>query len=154
MGFRSKFTFVLLIVPIICSAQISPGGRQIALAHSDVALSNDVFAIYNNPAGLSAITFREAGIFYSPSPFGMDELANAYASYNEPFSFGSIAAGFMTYGFDLYKEHKFALAFSSKIYPGFLFGITALYQTVAIENYGDDNAITFNMGGITHLNNN
>lgn len=154
MSFCNKIFIVLLISPLLSSAQMNPGGRQIALAHADVGLSNDVFAIYNNPAGLSELTFREAGIFYSPSPFGMNELSNAYAAYCEPFRFGSVAVGFMTYGFELYKEHKLALAFSKQIYPGFLFGITAMYQTVVIENYGDDKTFTLNIGGITFLNEN
>ena len=99
-----------LIVPFLlfsnAIAQIEPGARQISLSHSDVALSNDVFSLFNNPSGLSQINWREVGVYYSPAPFGLSELANGYVSYLEPFEFGSIAIGGMTYGFDLYRDSK------------------------------------------------
>ena len=47
-----------------------------------------------------------SGVYYSPAPFGLSELANGYVSYLEPFEFGSIAVGGMTDGFDLYRESK------------------------------------------------
>ena len=48
--------------------QYNPGARQISLANSDVALANDVFTLFSNPAGLSQINWREVGIYYSPAP--------------------------------------------------------------------------------------
>lgn len=43
-------------------AQIDPGARQISLSHSDIALSNDVFSLFNNPSCLSQINWRDVGI--------------------------------------------------------------------------------------------
>ena len=99
-----KFTIVLF-TSLQCFPQINPGARQIALSHSDVALSNDAFSIFNNPAGLA----------HSPSPFGMKELANGFGAYTEPTTFGTLSAGFMIYGFELYKETKMALGYGNKI---------------------------------------
>lgn len=131
--------------------QVSPGARQIALSHSDAAFSNDVFALFTNPSGLAQINWRELGVYYSPSPFGVDELANAYAAYIEPFSFGNIAIGYMQYGFELYKENKIALGFSRNIDNKFFIGITGLYQNLSIERYGSDNTFTLNVGGLYYL---
>jgi hypothetical protein len=50
-------------------------------------------------AGLAQLNWREVGVYYSPVPFGLTELSNGYAAYHEPFSFGSLAVGGMTYGF-------------------------------------------------------
>jgi hypothetical protein len=48
--------FLLLFFSILSIkniAQINPGARQISIANSDVALANDVFTLFNNPAGLA-----------------------------------------------------------------------------------------------------
>ena len=97
--FFTNFNFSII-------AQTNPGARQIALAHSDVALSDDVFALFNNPAGLAQLKNREIGFFYSPSPFGISELANGYLAYIEPIEIANISFGAMTYGYNLYKENK------------------------------------------------
>src|SRR4030042_1220598 len=116
---------ILLLHLPLCFAQVNPGARQVALSHSDIAQSNDVFSIFNNPAGLAQMNWREIGIYYSPAPFGINELANGFAAYHEPTDLGSFALGFMTYGFDLYRENKFALSYSNRLFEDFFLGITA-----------------------------
>jgi len=135
-------------------SQINPGAKQISLSHSDVALSNDVFAIFNNPAGLSQMDWREVGVYYSPAPFGLTELANGYIAYNEPFPFGSISIGGMSYGFDLYKENKILAGFSYNYLNKFFCGIVFNFHTVSIKNYGKANAFYLNLGGLVYLSEN
>ena len=121
------------------------------MANSDVALANDVFSIFNNPAGLSQLNWREVGIYYSPAPFGLTELSNGYVAYNEPFDFGSISIGGMTYGFELYRESKIALGYSYN-YENILFaGATVNYHSFSIQNYGSTSAIYFNIGGLVYI---
>jgi hypothetical protein len=112
--------------------QYNPGAKQISLANSDVAMANDVFTVFNNPAGLSQINWREVGIYYSPAPFGLSELANGYVAYLEPFSFGSVAVGGMTYGYELYKESKVILGYSYNYEDKFFTGIGINYHTFSI----------------------
>ena len=54
--------YIRFFVPILLFAssygQFNPGARQISLSNSDVALSNDVFAVFNNPAGLSQFNWQ------------------------------------------------------------------------------------------------
>ena len=88
-----RLIYTLCLVFLISAnilSQYSPGAKQISLANSDVALSNDVFTIFSNPAGLAQLNWREVGVYYSPAPFGLSELANGYVAYHEPFEFGSI----------------------------------------------------------------
>lgn len=133
-------------------AQVGPGARQIALSHSDASSSDDVFALFNNPAGLSTLKTREIGFYYSPAPFGVKELSNAFAAFCEPTQYGSFSAGFSTYGFELYKETKLALGFGRKIADNFFVGITSIYQNVSINNYGSKGFLFFNLGAIAKLN--
>jgi hypothetical protein len=143
--------FLLVSFPITISSQQNGGAKQISLSNSDVALSNDVFSIFNNPAGLAQMNWREAGVFYSPAPFGFTELANGFIAYNEPFSFGSVGIGAMTYGFDLYKETKFIASFAYNYKSKFLGGIALNAHNLSIQNYGTDIALYINAGGLAYL---
>lgn len=142
---------ILVSLALNIFPQQQPGARQIALANSDVALSNDVFSIFNNPSGLALLTWREIGLYYSPSPFGLKELANGFVAYSEPFSFGTIAIGGMTYGFELYRENKFSAAYSFKYSDRFFAGIGINYHSVTIEKYGNTGSLYFNAGGLIYI---
>ena len=150
--------FLLLTLIIVSSgyhvfSQQNAGAKQVAMSNSDVASGNDVFAIFNNPAGLAQVNRRQAGVYYSPAPFGFTELANGFIAYNEPFSFGSIGIGGMTYGFDLYRETKFLTAFSYNYDNKFFGGITLNLHTLSIKNYGSDISYYFDIGGLAYLSN-
>ena len=131
--------------------QIDPGAKQISLSHSGVALSNDVFSLFINPAGLSQLSSRQFGLFYSPSPFGMKEMATGCFAYSEPLSFGTIAVGGMSYGFELYKETKISAGFSFRYLKRFYAGVVINYHTVSIKNYGSDNAVYADLGGLAYI---
>ncbi|GIK61466.1 MAG: hypothetical protein JETCAE03_21350 [Ignavibacteriaceae bacterium] len=142
---------MLIELTAITFAQYTPGARQISMANSDVALSNDVFSLFSNPAGLSQINWREVGIYYSPAPFGLTELSNGYIAYNEPFNFGSLSIGGMTYGFELYRESKVVLGYSYN-YENILFaGISINYHNYSIQNYGSTGVFYLNVGGLVYI---
>lgn len=149
---RLFFTIWLLsLISASTFAQYAPGAKQISMANSDVALANDVFSIFSNPAGLSQFNWREVGIYYSPAPFGLTELSNGYIAYNEPFDFGSLSIGGMTYGFDLYRESKIVLGYSYN-YENILFaGISVNYHNYSIQNYGSTGAFYVNAGGLVYI---
>jgi hypothetical protein len=138
-----RVTFIIVPILLVSNAfaQIEPGARQISLSHSDIALSNDVFSLFNNPSGLSQISWREVGIYYSPAPFGLSELANGYVAYIEPFDFGSVAVGGMTYGFDLYRESRIVLGYSYNYEDKFFAGATINLHTFSILN--TDNCLRY-----------
>ncbi len=135
----------------VSKAQIVAGAKQVSISNSGAAISNDVFALFNNPAGLAQINWREIGVFYSPSPFGFKELANAFISYNEPFSFGSISLGGMTYGFELYKENKILLGYSHNFSNRFFLGVALNYHSVSIKRYGSKSVFYFNIGALAYI---
>lgn len=147
--------YILYFVPFlftVCSyAQLNPGAKQISLSNSDVALSNDVFSVFNNPAGLSQFNWREIGVYYSPAPFGLTELANGYVAYSEPFNFGTLALGGMTYGFELYRESKISLGYSYNYENKFFAGVTFNYHMFSIQNYGSAGALYLNLGGLAYI---
>ncbi|MEW6003807.1 MAG: hypothetical protein AB1695_00680 [Stygiobacter sp.] len=152
MNSHLKLTIILLLIAIDGFAQVSPGAKQIALAHSDVSFSNDAFSLFNNSALIASSKNREFGFFYSPSPFGEKSMSNAFASYIEPTSIGNFSAGFSIYGFELYKETQFALGYGKNINNNFSFGGTLIYKNVNIKNYGSKGNVLLNLGGKAKLN--
>lgn len=147
----SSMIVLLLFKTII--PQYNPGAKQISLANSDVAQSNDVFSLFNNPAGLSQMNWREIGIYYSPSPFGLSELANGFVAFHEPTSIGSFAIGGMTYGFELYRESKIKLAFSHSYLNKFFGGIGINYHNFSIQRYGHQGIFYIDLGALTFITN-
>ncbi|MBI1938110.1 MAG: hypothetical protein HYS25_08280 [Ignavibacteriales bacterium] len=147
------FTFLLSLYSV-CFAQVNPGARSVALAHSDISFAEDPFTLFNNPACLSNINERAIGIYYSPAPFGVKELSNAFGVYAEPTEIGSFGGGFMIYGFELYKETKIALGFGRKINNKFSAGVTAVYKNLSIKNYGSRGYFLFNIGAAYSLQKN
>ena len=143
--------FIYLILSIPNIAQINPGARQISLANSDVALANDVFTLFNNPAGLAQLNWNEVGIYYSPAPFGLTQLANGYVAYQQPFSFGSLGLGGMTYGYDLYRESKVILGYSYNYENVFFVGAAVNYHSYSIQNYGSTGVFYFNLGALVYI---
>lgn len=149
-----KLSVTIIIIYLLtfsAYSQYNPGAKQISLSNSDVALSNDVFSVFNNPAGLSQMHWREAGIFYSPAPFGMSELSNGFIAYHEPTSIGSFSLGGMTYGFDLFLETRISIAYSNNFTSRFFIGAAVNYQTVSIKNYGNDGIFYLNLGGLAYI---
>jgi hypothetical protein len=151
MVYKAKILIILHLFYLNSFAQVSPGAKDVALSHSTIALSNDVFCLFSNPSGLAQLNWREIGLYYSPSPFGLSELANFYGAYNEPTGAGSFGLGFMSYGFDLYRQIELALSYANSFENSFLFGITTQYHSLSIKGYGSTSYLTIVLGSIIYL---
>lgn len=150
-----KITILFLLVFYFESfGQIRPGAKQISLSHSDVALAFDSYALFNNPAGLAQQNWREFGVYYSPSPFGLSKLANGAAVLHQPTNYGSFAVAYTNYGFDLYMENSFFVSYSKNIVQRFFVGATLKYTHLSIKNYGSDSSFSLLIGGLALITNN
>ncbi|MGB9663321.1 MAG: hypothetical protein ACPL25_00165 [Ignavibacteria bacterium] len=132
-------------------AQFPPGSRQSALGYAFTSVADDQWAIYYNPAGLSNLKNFSAGIYYSPAPFGLNELANGSVVIANMFSFGGIGFSASTYGFELFRESKISLAYAKTFYSDFSFGLKVTYNSVSIKNYGNDYSIGIDFGVLSKL---
>jgi len=146
-----NLVITIILINSFVYGQFNPGAKQISLSNADVALSNDVFSSFNNIAGLAQLNWRELGIYYSPAPFGLSELSNGYLAYLEPTDFGSFSLGAMTYGFELYRESRFLISYSNKMFDKFFYGFSFNLHSVNIKNYGNDFAIYLNVGSLIYL---
>ncbi|MFA6977854.1 MAG: hypothetical protein WC209_00920 [Ignavibacteriaceae bacterium] len=151
-NFSVLFLFLLFATGSI--AQQNPGAKSISLANADVALSSDAFSLFTNPSGLAQMNWIEGGVFYSPSPFGVKELSNAFFAASIPTEYGSFGFGVTTYGFELYKENKFVLAYANRYAKNFFYGVSLSLNHLSIKNYGVDNAFTFALGALYYISSN
>ncbi len=154
MKFLSRILFYLLVFSNFAFSQFSPGAREIALGNSAYALANDAFSVFYNPAGLAQINWKEFSVYYSPSPFGLKELANGNFALNYNLAFGNISLGAKIYGFELYRETSVLLGFSKRFFKRFFAGFTIEYNYLKIKNYGSANAFAVNLGLLYYLTRN
>jgi|YNPMSStandDraft_2_1061718.scaffolds.fasta_scaffold00299_16 hypothetical protein len=145
-----KMFFFLQFFSILLFAQ-EEGARQKALSDASVAISDDVFAIFNNVSGLAQLNWREIGAFYSPAPFGIKELSSFSFAYLEPFEFGNAALGINTYGYELLRESKLFFGYSKNLSNKIFLGATIGLSSISIKRYGSDNALFLNFGGLAYL---
>lgn len=150
--FRIIITSLLLLMYSQCSSQHRIGCEHSALSNSNIANNSDSFSLFNNPAGLGLNKNSEISFYYSPAPFGLNELAVKSIATQIPSQFGKLGFGYIHHGYDLYREQNFALAYSFNIDKNLLLGISAIYQTVSIKNYGNDGVLVFLLGGVYIIN--
>jgi hypothetical protein len=150
MNNYNKYLLLILFLFFhsIIHSQFLPGSRRISLAHSDIALNNDIFAIFNNPAGLSLLNERQIGFYHSPAPFGVKELSNSFITYIQPTNIGNFCVGGMYYGFDLYNESLINVAYANELYKDFFVGVTNSIKIINIEGYGSGSKFNLILGGI------
>ncbi len=151
---KRLFSLILFLCATALFAQFENtdiGARPIAMGGAFTSVSDNSFAVFYNPAGLGQISFREAAVYYSPAPYGLSELSTASVSYAEPTGFGTFAAAFKTYGFELYRENNFILSygnsFKDKIYVGANINVYNLH----IQNYNNATAFGLDIGAMAYL---
>lgn len=147
----NRIKIIIIILTFFISnfifGQLEPGAKQISLSHADVAITNDVFSLFTNPAGLSKIKEMQFGVFYSPSPFGLKVLRNMNIAFNKTTNIGSFAIGLFNYGFKLYHENEFYIGYGNNYDEKFYFGFSTYYEAIIIENYGSKNFLNISIGG-------
>ncbi|MCX7797440.1 MAG: hypothetical protein N2249_02315 [Melioribacter sp.] len=148
-----RFFFFILLFTNFCFAQIKPGAREASLSFSNIT-TQDAFSIFYNPSVISDYVDKTIGFSYAPAPFELKELSTTYLTFIYPTSIGNFSTGLMVYGFELYKETQFALAYSNYLTKSFSFGITSIYKNLSIKNYGNKGYILFNLGGKVNINKN
>ncbi|MBI3189396.1 MAG: hypothetical protein HYZ33_01985, partial [Ignavibacteriales bacterium] len=88
------------------------GARQRAIGGAFVGLTDDVWAIHYNPAGLSNVKQSQVSVFYSPQTFGLSELSNGAVVGMVPTELGNFGLGIQHFGYELYRELSYTLGYS------------------------------------------
>ena len=145
------FYFALLLLLTSNSALyaqdlLSPAGaRNTGMGACSVALSG-FWNINNNQAGMVGVKKFSAGINYEER-FGMNQLSTKSIAVVVPSRFGVLGAGMDYYGYALYHETKFGLAYAKAITPHLRAGVKLdFFQTAVGDHYGSNNDMSFELG--------
>jgi hypothetical protein len=146
-GFLIVFTFSLNSLSSF--GQIAYGSRASALNHAVSALNNHDWSIYGNPATVSETD--NVFSFYYVRYYGVSEIADIALSASYPIKWGVLSSGIHTYGFDLYRETNFSLAWMYK-YERLKSALKIHYDHIAFSApYGNAGTFGLDLGVLIQL---
>lgn len=143
-GFCYLLLFIcfLFLVPFTCYADFEDlgcGARAIGMGNAFTCISDDVSAIYYNPAGLGQLTGWESGSSYSKLHWGLDDesrLGDGFIGYAQPIrikcskkekvekkkaekefsNWGTLGFGWLNLNLiDLYREDTFFISYGKTL---------------------------------------
>ena len=153
---RKSFFCVVVMISVCISidsqSQTTIGARSISLGQSGIALTDDVWAIFSNPALLT--TSHTHISFYGFRYVGIAEITDMAASAGLPTRAGTLAAGFHRYGFNLFNRTQLRLGYKYRL-ERFHAGASLNYSHVQFGGgYRSAGAAGLNIGLAAQLSNN
>lgn len=127
------------------------GARPTALANAYVAVAEDPWSTFYNPAGLSGVTKVHFCGFFVPGQFGLKELRTVSASAAFPFHIAPVGLMISQFGFDLYRETMISLGVGRNLGDGFACGVTVNLLRLSIQRYGQSTTAAFDIGAQVDL---
>ena len=125
-------------------AQSVMGAKSISMGQAGVALIESEWAIFNNNALLS--TERNTVSFYGFRYVGISEITDMAAAATVQTKTGTIGAGVHRYGFNLFHENRFLLAYKNskdRFHYGFSVSYIHVFQG---GDYGSASAFGLDLG--------
>ncbi|MFU8811859.1 MAG: hypothetical protein ACNA78_02765 [Balneolaceae bacterium] len=92
-------------------AQFTLGARSLAMGQTGVALPDDPWALYANPSLIETDNNRVS--FYGFRYLGISDISDFAVAANTQTRFGTIAGGIHRFGFDLFNESRFRVAYKN-----------------------------------------
>jgi hypothetical protein len=110
----------------------------------------DVFSFTANQASLAQLKNASAGV-YAERRFFLEELNSYTAAFGLPTQSGSFGLKMNYYGFSDYNETQIGLAYARKLGTKVDVGAQFNYNGIRIAGYGNDAAVSFEIGTVLHL---
>ena len=144
--FILTISFISFFSPFLSKAENAyHGARSAALGNASVSLS-DVWSVNNNQAGLGYLKKFSAGVYYE-NRFLLKELNLKSAVIALPTKDGTFALSINSFGFSLYSQNKYALAYGKTFGEKFSAGMQMdCFTTKFAEGYGKLNEFAVEMG--------
>jgi len=121
------------------------GARFAGMGYSGLTLT-DLWSVRLNPAGLAGLDKPMAGLFYQQH-FFTSELANQGLAVAMPLGKGTIALGADRFGYDMYSESQYSLAYAMRFGEGLRAAVQLDYLGIKLgDNYGSTSAVTAEFG--------
>lgn len=144
---------LLTVLAVGCFAALSfaqdtnlPGSARAAGVSNASLTFQDVWSVFNNQAGLAGVETISAGAFYE-SRFTLKELSVRGAALALPVGGGTFGLSYNSYGYSLYNQSKYGLAYARKLGEDFYAGVQIDYLNLRLgENYGSQGGFTVQAG--------
>ncbi|MEA3443281.1 MAG: hypothetical protein U9R19_00995 [Bacteroidota bacterium] len=121
------------------------GARQAAMANSSV-MQADLWSLWHNQAGLAFLNKTTFGVHYE-NRFIINEYGYQAFGLAVPSKYGTVGISISYFGYKLYNEKKFGLAYSRAFGDKFSFGLQIDYLHTHIDQeYGNQGVAVFEAG--------
>jgi hypothetical protein len=153
-GKRICFEFIILL---LCCANLDAlenngrGTKAIGMANAFVAVSDNLWAINYNPAGLVQLTNIQFAAFVVPEQFGLSELRTTAIAAVIPLSLATLGFKAEKFGSNLYMETEYGMACAAYLDQNISFGLNVNIDRIDIYNYGSEQNILIDIGILTQL---
>lgn len=125
-------------------AQTSMGATSVAMGQTGVAIPNSNWSLFSNTALLP--TNQTQVSFYGFRYVGIAEITDMAATMSTQTNWGTVGAGIHRYGFNLFNENRFLLAYKNNL-DRFHYGISASYTHIFQGgDYGAAGAFGIDLG--------
>lgn len=142
------FPVLLMLGANPAGAQHIMGTRGIGIGGAVTALPHYAWSVFQNPVMMPASDSHIS--FFAIRYYGINELTDSALSGVHNFPFGTMGIGLHSYGFDLYRENDFRLAFM-RPFDNFRLGGLLNYRHVSIDRYGSAGSLAVNVGFAVQL---
>lgn len=146
-----KKLLLLFALPLLCfsvkagNENYTIGARQAGLANAGVCIT-DIWAVYHNQAALAGLNDMAAAVYYE-NRFMVKQLNMQGAAFALPTKSGVFGVSFSRFGYSLYNESKYGLAYAKNFGENFSAGVQLNYVSTSIgEGYGSRGAFTAELG--------
>jgi len=143
-----RLALLPFLLPVLACAggeDLPVGARIAGMGNSGITLV-DLWSIRHNQAGLAGLEKPMAGLYYQQH-WMSSELAMQGLAFAMPLGQGTIAVSGNSFGYSLYREQKFGLAYAMRFGDGLRVGVQMDYLNLRLgENYGSTSAVTVEVG--------
>lgn len=125
-------------------ARQTMGAKSISMGQTGVAMPNFKWATFSNVALMP--TDENSISFYGFRYIGISEITDMAATINYQTNFGTLGLGVHRYGFNLFNENRFLIAYKNQLgtfHYGGSVSYTHIYQG---GNYGSAGAVGIDLG--------
>jgi len=127
------------------------GARSMALGGASL-VNADIWAAFNNQAGLMGMQGMQAAVFYQ-SMFFVDGLGDQGFAFSSELGKGRVALDLSSFGVSAFKDTRLGLAYAMRLSERFDMGVQLNYHSTRIQGdrYGKRSSLTAELGLITHF---
>ena len=136
--------FFINILSLLAFDNYASGAGSASMGTSSVMMPN-IWSAQNNQAALAFYNKFSLGIHHE-NRFIVPEYGFQAVHLSVPVNFGTFAATYTYFGYKLFNDKKFGIAYSRKLFEKLAVGVQMDYIHTYIFNYGKDSKICAEIG--------